>query len=604
MPTTNPYEIKYGDTLSGLASRLGTDVSALLSINPQITDPNKIQAGATLNLPSMMPAPKSPMGIVSTKTIADKVVVPAQKKLAEMTAPPSGWDATTYANYKKANPNLEPDAQDTAIMKGTAPTPKENPNQAIDGTIGVPVDYAEALKITGGDLSGWHQTKNGQLIPDKTALERQGITGLNESPFSGQQLELQKAQKEAQDAQDVVTAQQKKLEQTVITDEDLSGTVKSITAAWDARIAEMERANKSRISALNTTGIRTGSQYTGGTGLGGVFGGIISEEERQGADRVTELEAQKQQAIAAAKQAQKTHNWQIFAKTMASAESLAEKKLDALKELQKAQAEQDKALREESAAADKAQYERVTKPIADMSLTALEYGAPSDVVAKASQSNSAAEAMVILSPYMQNPKAKYDLESAFLGNLLKQEELKLAPLKRAEVATSIAQKQADIAKTQTETAGVGGGVISPYQAERQFRNIQSVDELGILARKSPGIFGKSAALPLPDFVRSDVYRNFKAQLDTLKANITFGELTAMREASKTGGALGQVSDREGQLLGAALGALNMSQSAENFQKQLTKIKESIQRWQSAFGGGQTTEATITAPDGTQVIITD
>lgn len=33
-----------------------------------------------------------------------------------MTAP-DGWDATTYANFKKANPNLEPNAQDTAMMQ-------------------------------------------------------------------------------------------------------------------------------------------------------------------------------------------------------------------------------------------------------------------------------------------------------------------------------------------------------------------------------------------------------------------------------------------------------------------------------------------------------
>lgn len=32
---------------------------------------------------------------------------------------PAGWDATTYANFKAANPGLEPDAEDTARMNGT-----------------------------------------------------------------------------------------------------------------------------------------------------------------------------------------------------------------------------------------------------------------------------------------------------------------------------------------------------------------------------------------------------------------------------------------------------------------------------------------------------
>ena len=142
--------------------------------------------------------------------------------------------------------------------------------------------------------------------------------------------------------------------------------------------------------------------------------------------------------------------------------------------------------------------------------------------------------------------------------------------------------------------------ISPYQQERSARTIQSVNELYVSAVASPGIFGRTAALWMPDAFRGDEYRNFKAELDTLKANITFGELTAMREASKTGGALGQVSDREGQLLGAALGGLNMSQSPENFAEQLLKINASITRWNNALNEG----VHITAPDGQVIEIID
>lgn len=38
---------------------------------------------------------------------------------------PKGWDAKTYANFKKANPKLEPDAEDTARMNGTYKAPKQ-----------------------------------------------------------------------------------------------------------------------------------------------------------------------------------------------------------------------------------------------------------------------------------------------------------------------------------------------------------------------------------------------------------------------------------------------------------------------------------------------
>lgn len=129
-----------------------------------------------------------------------------------------------------------------------------------------------------------------------------------------------------------------------------------------------------------------------------------------------------------------------------------------------------------------------------------------------------------------------------------------------------------------------------YQAERAYRTLQSVNELSTKARTNSNIFGRSAALPLPDFLRTDAYRNFRAELDTLKSSITFGELTAMREASKTGGALGQVSDVENRLLSASLGALEMSQSSENFQQQLVKIRESIQRWQAAVSASSGTKS--------------
>src|SRR5687767_2436617 len=46
-----PVQIRSGDTLSGLAARHGTSVSALLRANPQIHNPNLIHAGQQLRLP-------------------------------------------------------------------------------------------------------------------------------------------------------------------------------------------------------------------------------------------------------------------------------------------------------------------------------------------------------------------------------------------------------------------------------------------------------------------------------------------------------------------------------------------------------------------------
>lgn len=45
------YRIRTGDTLSGIASRYNTSVSALMRANPSISNPNLIYAGRTLNVP-------------------------------------------------------------------------------------------------------------------------------------------------------------------------------------------------------------------------------------------------------------------------------------------------------------------------------------------------------------------------------------------------------------------------------------------------------------------------------------------------------------------------------------------------------------------------
>lgn len=48
---------------------------------------------------------------------------------------PAGWDSETYANFKKANPNIEPDLEDTARMLSSNPavskTTNYTPNLAL-----------------------------------------------------------------------------------------------------------------------------------------------------------------------------------------------------------------------------------------------------------------------------------------------------------------------------------------------------------------------------------------------------------------------------------------------------------------------------------------
>jgi hypothetical protein len=182
---------------------------------------------------------------------------------------------------------------------------------------------------------------------------------------------------------------------------------------------------------------------------------------------------------------------------------------------------------------------------------------------------------------------QYELEDQFLQDQTDYFKMTLETGQK-EVGSQImkARSYDELYSVASKIKGTSGGgvtdeegVISPYQQERITRNLDSIAELKPrVTWQTVGAFGAPAG-----YVPGSVARDFKMDVNTLIANITFGELTAMREASKTGGALGQVSDRENQLLGAALGALSTSQSPANFRKNLDKIEESIKRWQTAVG---------------------
>lgn len=170
---------------------------------------------------------------------------------------------------------------------------------------------------------------------------------------------------------------------------------------------------------------------------------------------------------------------------------------------------------------------------------------------------------------------------------IEKKQLEIDKLKRdIESSTSDIDRQLKQAELDAKLKELSGAeTASPYQVERSYRTIQSINEL--IPQISAGTTGWGAffAGKLPETQA----RYFAGQLNTLKSNIAFNELTAMREASKTGGALGQVSDREGRLLESALGSLDQLQNGEQLQVQLIKIAESIKRWQDAvsqYGGGE------------------
>lgn len=77
----------------------------------------------------------------------------------------------------------------------------------------------------------------------------------------------------------------------------------------------------------------------------------------------------------------------------------------------------------------------------------------------------------------------------------------------------------------------------------------------------------AASAKMPGSPGADV----QADIDSLVSQVAFGVLQAMREASKTGGALGAVSERELDLLQNNLAALSKAQSPQQYRKRLGDI---------------------------------
>ena len=74
-----------------------------------------------------------------------------------------------------------------------------------------------------------------------------------------------------------------------------------------------------------------------------------------------------------------------------------------------------------------------------------------------------------------------------------------------------------------------------------------------------------------------------AILTTIKANIGFAELNDMRKASPTGGALGQVSERELMFLQSVIGSLDQAQSKED----VLRVLGDIEYWYNYIVHGPT-----------------
>lgn len=130
---------------------------------------------------------------------------------------------------------------------------------------------------------------------------------------------------------------------------------------------------------------------------------------------------------------------------------------------------------------------------------------------------------------------------------------------------------ASVGKTYAPKAGgsTTAGQVSSYRAEKAVNVVNQIDEaLNMVSPYTAGFLGTASGL-IPGTAATDLQK----AIDAIKANIGFEELAAMREASKTGGALGQVAVQELTSLQSVLGSLDRKQSPQALYKNLQDIRD-------------------------------
>jgi hypothetical protein len=213
--------------------------------------------------------------------------------------------------------------------------------------------------------------------------------------------------------------------------------------------------------------------------------------------------------------------------------------------------------------------ERRLKEISDLSLDALANGAPPSVVSAMRQAKTPEEAIAMGGQYVG--LLDRQLQAAQLANI--QSQIDARGSSTANDAAAIKRQQSQVSKAEV----VLGKVAS---ALKQVKTSTS-GLLGGLSSKVPGTKAYDLA----------------RDLDTIKANLGFDALQAMREASPTGGALGQVAVQELAMLQATVSSLDVGQSPAQLKEALSDVRIHYSKWLETVGY-------TLAPDGTVVQITD
>lgn len=329
-----------------------------------------------------------------------------------------------------------------------------------------------------------------------------------------------------------------------------------------------------------------------GSGLAGAFGVDVQDPTIKRATKLRELAsqyntntAQGLRQVAAALQTTDPDMAMQLSQRAAAMDLEAAKLQTQEAQTGKALAEQGKILRGE-AQDEQLRTELATLPpdADDKAVEAVvrKYGKPDDIF-KTLERKSTAEANRIAKAEMEKEKAAQREIEKQRDREFKQQLAALTQANRSaltDVQREIAQTRLDELKSKAADKEEKKQAAKDFAINHASKVVQDVAAAkSLVSGTTAGLTGKGASF-IPG---TDAY-NLQQRLLTIKANLGFDRLQQMRDASPTGGALGQVAVQELQALQATVGSLELGQSKEELKKNLDKIDLHYNNWLKTVGG--------------------
>lgn len=221
------------------------------------------------------------------------------------------------------------------------------------------------------------------------------------------------------------------------------------------------------------------------------------------------------------------------------------------------------------------------------------YGKPDDIF-KTLERRSTAEANRIAKAELEREKAEQrELEKQRDRDFKQQLVAMTAAAKSSMIGVQrelAEQRLADLKSKQTdkEEKKEAAKQFAINHANKVVEDVTAAKSL--VSGTTSGLVGKGSS-----FVPGTDAYNLNQRLLTIKANLGFDRLQQMRDASPTGGALGQVAVQELQALQATVGSLELGQTKQELQKNLDKIELHYNNWLSTVGGTPTKPPAAATP---------